>query len=179
MYKNSVSCYHHMIGQTGLITGLLAEKVTGYSLCRYGIMGLGAVCHTLNPRLFLADLEYIINHAEDKVLMLDLDLAGLIAKLRPKLPTVQHLIVLTDRKHMHKVVSTLQKPSFAFCGTARSSWQCALFRALHLALDMRKVAWLALAGSCKPDACSCRHETCFPSHFALALSHRQYRRAAH
>ena len=29
---------------------------------RYGIMGLGAVCHTLNPRLFAADLEYIVNH---------------------------------------------------------------------------------------------------------------------
>jgi fatty-acyl-CoA synthase len=69
-------------------------------------MGLGAVCHTLNPRLFLADLEYIINHAEDKILMLDLDLAAIIAQLRPKLPTVQQLIVLTDRQHMHKVVST-------------------------------------------------------------------------
>lgn len=32
--------------------------------CRYAIMGLGAVCHTLNPRLFEADLEYIINHAQ-------------------------------------------------------------------------------------------------------------------
>jgi acyl-CoA synthetase (AMP-forming)/AMP-acid ligase II len=30
--------------------------------CRYGIMGLGAVVHTLNPRLFAVDLEYIINH---------------------------------------------------------------------------------------------------------------------
>ena len=74
-------------------------------ICRYGIMGLGAVCHTLNPRLFSADLEYIVNHAEDRILMLDLDLAGLIAKLRPKLPTVQQFIVLTDRGHMHKVVS--------------------------------------------------------------------------
>ena len=92
-------------------------------------MGLGAVCHTLNPRLFLADLEYIINHAEDKVLMLDLDLAGLIAKLRPKLPTVQHLIVLTDRQHMHKVVSIILKPSFAFCGGPRGCWHAAPSRA--------------------------------------------------
>ena len=69
-------------------------------------MGLGAICHTLNPRLFLADLEYITNHAEDKILMLDLDLAAMIAQLRPKLSTVQQLIVLTDRQHMHKVVST-------------------------------------------------------------------------
>ncbi|CAK0787064.1 hypothetical protein CVIRNUC_010280 [Coccomyxa viridis] len=69
----------------------------------YGIMGLGAVCHTLNPRLFLADLEYIMNHAEDKIVMFDLDLAGVIAKLRPKLATVQRLVALTDRQHMHKV----------------------------------------------------------------------------
>jgi len=69
-------------------------------------MGLGAVCHTLNPRLFVPDLEYIVNHAEDKILMLDMDLAALIAKLRPKMPSVQQLIVLTDRQHMHKVVST-------------------------------------------------------------------------
>ncbi len=76
------------------------------AVCRYGIMGLGAVCHTLNPRLFVPDLEYIVNHAADKILMLDMDLAALIAKLRPKMHSVQQLIVLTDRQHMHKVVST-------------------------------------------------------------------------
>ena len=77
-------------------------------LCRYGIMGLGAVCHTLNPRLFLADLEYIMNHAEDKIIMFDLDLAGVIAKLRPQLTTAQQLVVLTDRQHMHEVVSSVR-----------------------------------------------------------------------
>ena len=74
-------------------------------------MGLGAVCHTLNPRLFLADLEYIMNHAEDKIVMFDLDLAGVIAKLRPKLATVQRLVALTDRQHMHKVVSPFSRPT--------------------------------------------------------------------
>ena len=76
-------------------------------------MGLGAVCHTLNPRLFLADLEYIMNHAEDKIVMFDLDLAGVIAKLRPKLATVQRLVVLTDRQHMHKVVRLVSRPTSA------------------------------------------------------------------
>ena len=76
-------------------------------------MGLGAVCHTLNPRLFLADLEYIMNHAEDKIVMFDLDLAGVIAKLRPKLATVQRLVALTDRQHMHKVVSPASRPKNA------------------------------------------------------------------
>ena len=41
----------------------------------YGIMGIGAVCHTLNPRLFPDQLGYIINHAEDKVLFFDITFA--------------------------------------------------------------------------------------------------------
>jgi acyl-CoA synthetase (AMP-forming)/AMP-acid ligase II len=47
----------------------------------YGIMGIGAVCHTLNPRLFLADLEYIINHAEDCVILYDITFIDLINKV--------------------------------------------------------------------------------------------------
>ena len=39
--------------------------------CWYGIMGIGAVCHTLNPRLFKADLEYIVNRAADCVVIVD------------------------------------------------------------------------------------------------------------
>jgi acyl-CoA synthetase (AMP-forming)/AMP-acid ligase II len=47
----------------------------------YGIMGIGAVCHTLNPRLFLADLEYIINHAEDCVILYDITFIDLVNKV--------------------------------------------------------------------------------------------------
>lgn len=63
-------------------------------------MGVGAVVHTLNPRLFPADLEYIINHAQDKVLLLDLTFVELIQKLRPKLPSVKAYIIMTDAAHM-------------------------------------------------------------------------------
>ena len=38
----------------------------------YGIMGIGAVCHTLNPRLFPEQIGYIVNHAEDRILFVDL-----------------------------------------------------------------------------------------------------------
>ena len=93
-------------------------------LCRYGIMGLGAVCHTLNPRLFLADLEYIMNHAEDKIIMFDLDLSGVIAKLRPKMATVQRLVALTDRRHMHKVVSPVSRPASALVRLQHDSTAC-------------------------------------------------------
>ena len=65
-------------------------------------MGVGAIVHTLNPRLFLADLEYIVNHAQDKVLLLDLTFVELIKKLQPKLKSVKAFVVLTDSWHMPK-----------------------------------------------------------------------------
>src|SRR3954454_11611096 len=37
----------------------------------YGISGIGAVCHTINPRLFHEQIEYIVNHAADRLLFLD------------------------------------------------------------------------------------------------------------
>ena len=65
-------------------------------------MGIGAIVHTLNPRLFVPDLEYIINHAQDKVLLLDLTFVDLIKKLQPKLKSIKAFIVLTDSSHMPK-----------------------------------------------------------------------------
>ena len=47
----------------------------------YGISGMGAVMHTINPRLFPEQLVYIINHAEDGYLMFDLTFAPLVEKL--------------------------------------------------------------------------------------------------
>ena len=66
----------------------------------YGIMGIGAVCHTLNPRLFAEQLEYIVNHADDRVILVDLDLVPLIQRSRHALPGVAHVIVMTDAAHM-------------------------------------------------------------------------------
>jgi acyl-CoA synthetase (AMP-forming)/AMP-acid ligase II len=68
--------------------------------CRYGPMGVGAVVHTLNPRLFLADLDYIANHAEDRVLFFDLSFLEIIQQLRPRLKTIKHFVIMTDRAHM-------------------------------------------------------------------------------
>lgn len=66
----------------------------------YGIVGIGAVYHTVNPRLFEDQLLYIINHAEDRVMFLDLTFIPLFEKLQDKLPTIETYIVLTDREHM-------------------------------------------------------------------------------
>ncbi len=44
----------------------------------YGIMGIGAICHTVNPRLFPDQIAWIINHAEDRVVMIDLTFVPLL-----------------------------------------------------------------------------------------------------
>ena len=61
----------------------------------YGIMGIGAICHTLNPRLFDDQLTYIINHAGDRCLFSDAAFAPLVARLLPQCPTVERVIFYT------------------------------------------------------------------------------------
>ena len=66
----------------------------------YGITGIGAIYHTVNPRLFEEQLVYIMNHAGDRVLLLDLTFVPLVEKLAPRLPAIERYIVLTDAAHM-------------------------------------------------------------------------------
>jgi fatty-acyl-CoA synthase len=66
----------------------------------YGIMGTGAVYHTVNPRLFPDQITWIVNHAEDRVMLADLTFIPLLEKLADKLPTIERYVVLTDSGHM-------------------------------------------------------------------------------
>jgi fatty-acyl-CoA synthase len=66
----------------------------------YGIMGIGAVCHTLNPRLFPEQLAYIINHAEDRIIFVDLTFIPLLEAVLPHCPSVERVVVMTDELHM-------------------------------------------------------------------------------
>ncbi|HEX4180728.1 MAG TPA: long-chain-fatty-acid--CoA ligase [Caulobacteraceae bacterium] len=69
----------------------------------YGIMSIGAVCHTLNPRLFADQLCYIINHAEDRFIFTDLTFLPVLLEHRDRLPKVERLIVMTDQDHFARV----------------------------------------------------------------------------
>src|SRR5580698_6277608 len=69
----------------------------------YGITGIGAVYHTLNPRLFPDQIAYIVNHAEDRVLFFDITFAKLVEELAPRLKTAKHYICLTDAANLPKV----------------------------------------------------------------------------
>ena len=54
---------------------------------------MGAVLHTLNIRLFPEQLAYIINDAQDEVIIVDHSLVPLLAKVRSEIPSVKHIIV--------------------------------------------------------------------------------------
>ena len=66
----------------------------------YGILGVGAIYHTVNPRLFPEQIVWIVNHAEDRVMMTDLTFIPLLEKLADKLKPIERYVVLTDAAHM-------------------------------------------------------------------------------
>jgi len=66
----------------------------------YGTACSGLVCHTINPRLFPEQLDYIINHAEDRLLFIDPMFVPLMESLQGNLATVEKFIVLTDDTNM-------------------------------------------------------------------------------
>jgi fatty-acyl-CoA synthase len=68
--------------------------------CWYGIMGLGAICHTVNPRLFPEQIAWIINHAQDRIVMTDITFVPILEKVADKMPSVERYVVLTDKAHM-------------------------------------------------------------------------------
>ena len=62
----------------------------------YGIVGIGAICHTVNPRLFLDQLTYIVNHAQDRLILADGACAGLLETLLPACRSVEQVIFLDE-----------------------------------------------------------------------------------
>ena len=68
--------------------------------CWYGIMGIGAICHTINPRLFPEQIAWIVNHAQDRIVITDITFVPILEKVADKMPSVERYIVLTDKAHM-------------------------------------------------------------------------------
>lgn len=84
----------------GDVIGTLAWNDYRHLELYYAISCSGMVCHTVNPRLFPEQLQYIIDHAEDKFVFIDVMFVPLLEKLAPALPRVKGYIVLTDEAHM-------------------------------------------------------------------------------
>jgi fatty-acyl-CoA synthase len=79
----------------------------------YGTIGIGAVLHTLNPRLFPEQIVYIANHAQDRLLLADPGCAPLLEELLPQMPTIERVIFLVDEAHM---------PATTFASTSYEAW---------------------------------------------------------
>ena len=68
----------------------------------YGIMGIGAIYHTLNPRLFPEQIAWIMNHAEDQAIFTDLTFLPIVEAIAGSVKSLRKVIVLTDAAHMPK-----------------------------------------------------------------------------
>jgi len=66
----------------------------------YAVSGIGAIVHTVNPRLFPDQLAYIFNHAEDDYVFFDLTFTPLVEKLAAACRRVKGFVAMTDRAHM-------------------------------------------------------------------------------
>ncbi|MBK8458565.1 MAG: fatty-acid--CoA ligase [Phyllobacteriaceae bacterium] len=80
--------------------GTLAWNTARHLEAWYGIMGMGGVYHTLNPRLFPEQIVWIMNHAEDQALFVDLTFMPIVEKIAPAIRSLKKVIVLTDAAHM-------------------------------------------------------------------------------
>jgi len=66
----------------------------------FGVSGIGSVLHTINPRLFPEQLVYIINHAEDRWIFVDLTFVPLLESIKDQIPNVEGFVIMTDEATM-------------------------------------------------------------------------------
>jgi fatty-acyl-CoA synthase len=72
----------------------------------FAVTGLGAILHTINPRLHPDQVAWVANHAEDSLLLFDITFAELVAQTAPAMETVKTLVALTDRAHLPAAAPT-------------------------------------------------------------------------
>jgi 3-(methylthio)propionyl---CoA ligase len=92
--------------QPGDRVGTLAWNTYRHFELYYGISGIGAVCHTINPRLFDEQIVYIVNHAQDRLLFIDTSFVPLIERLKPQLPAQCRIVLLEPAETKLPVIGT-------------------------------------------------------------------------
>ncbi|WP_101049452.1 3-(methylthio)propionyl-CoA ligase [Macromonas nakdongensis] len=109
----------------GQRVGTLAWNGYRHMELYYAVSGLGAVLHTLNPRLHADQLVWIADHAEDEVLCFDLTFLPLVEAVANRVKTVKHFVVMTDRAHMpvtDKIPNLLCYEDLLAAQDGRLSW---------------------------------------------------------
>ena len=89
--------------QRGERIGTLAWNTYRHLELYFGVSGMGAVLHTVNPRLFPEQVSWIVNHAADRFLFVDLTFLPLVESIAAQLQSVEKIVVMTDRATMPKV----------------------------------------------------------------------------
>ena len=91
----------------------------------YAISGIGAICHTINPRLSNEQLVYIINHARDKVIFIDVDLVPIIEKIQPDLPHDITYVILATATDMpaHTLANVLCYETLMDASDSEHEWR--------------------------------------------------------
>ncbi|WP_447764139.1 AMP-binding protein [Sphingopyxis panaciterrae] len=74
----------------------LAWNTQAHMECWYAAMGVGIVCHTLNPRLTADHLAKMIGRARNRVLAVSSGLAPLVEDLVGQCPTIEHVVLMDD-----------------------------------------------------------------------------------
>jgi 3-(methylthio)propionyl---CoA ligase len=85
--------------EPGERVGTLAWNGYRHLEAYFGITGFGAVCHTINPRLFPEQIAWIVNHADDRYILFDTTFAPLVDALAPQCPNVRGWIALAAESH--------------------------------------------------------------------------------
>ncbi|MDY8107591.1 long-chain-fatty-acid--CoA ligase [Fulvimarina sp. 2208YS6-2-32] len=80
--------------------GTLAWNTHRHLELYYAISGSGAVCHTINPRLFIDQIQYIVDHAEDTVLFFDPTFTDLVVDIARNCGSVRTFVALCRREEM-------------------------------------------------------------------------------
>jgi fatty-acyl-CoA synthase len=100
--RKLANALHRLGAKFGDRIGTLAWNDYRHMELYYGVSGSGMVCHMINPKLFPEQVNYIINHAEDKILFVDVLVMPLIEALHEHLKSVEKIVVLTDLQSMPK-----------------------------------------------------------------------------
>lgn len=91
----------HRLGcEAGDRVGTLAWNGYRHLETYYGVSGAQMVCHTINPRLFPQQIAWIVNDAQDKVLLVDLNILPLVEKIQSELKSVKHVVAMVGKSHM-------------------------------------------------------------------------------